>query len=67
MKCEIKKIITKSLRGSVYDLCLQSNSISTLSVHQKMMVAFKIIIGRVIDQMMILKATSFFYGHLMNT
>lgn len=50
----IKKIITKSLRGSVYNLCPHSNSISTLSVHQKMMVAFKITIGHVIDQMMIL-------------
>jgi hypothetical protein len=30
-------------------------------------VAFQITIGRVIDQMMILKITSFFYGRLMNT
>jgi hypothetical protein len=28
-------------------------------------VAFKITIERVIDQMVILKATLFFYGHLM--
>jgi hypothetical protein len=28
-------------------------------------VTFKITIGGVIDQMVILKATSFFYGHLM--
>jgi hypothetical protein len=30
-------------------------------------VAFKIIMERLIDQIMILKATSFFDGHLMNT
>jgi hypothetical protein len=44
-----------------------SNSISTLSVHKKNEVTFKIIIECMIDQMVILKATSFFNGHLMNT
>jgi hypothetical protein len=34
------------------------------SIHQKNKVTFKITIWRVIDQMVILKATSFFDGHL---
>jgi hypothetical protein len=42
-----------------------SNSICTLSVYTKNEITFKITIGRAIDQMVILKATLFFDGHLM--